>query len=466
MDLNYFKGKKITLLGLGLHGGGIGTAEFIVRNGGRVLVTDLKTREQLKPSLEKLKGLKNVEYVLGTHRPEDFKNTDMVIKNPAVPWDNQYVKLALANKIPVEMDSSLFFKLCANQIIGVTGTKGKTTTATMIFDILRATGKKPVRVGVGQISVLNRLDLLKKESIVIFELSSWRLSALGRNKVSPHIAVIKNILPDHLNYYKSMDEYIRDKKFIFLNQKKNDWLILNYDDEIVREFSKEAISQLILFSALAQKTGPAVYIEDAAIYINNGIDSKKLIALNEIKIRGKHNLQNVMAAIAASYAAGLSAEQIKSALPNLKGLAHRLEFLRELRGVKFYNDTSATIPDAVVSALNSFSQPVILIAGGMDKKLNFEKLATEIVTKAKELILLKGSATDKIIEQIKKIPEAAEKFKTAPIFDSMNEAVNTAFQKSQKDDVVLFSPGAASFNLFNNEFDRGNKFIEAVKKLK
>lgn len=466
MDISFFKGKKVTLLGLGLHGGGVGIVEFLVRNGARVLVTDLKSKDQLAPSLEKLKGLKNVEYVLGSHRPEDFIKTDLVIKNPAVPWDSQYVKLALQNKIPVEMDSSLFFKLSKNTIIGVTGTKGKTTTATMIFDILRLAGKKPVRVGVGQIPVLNRLDLLRKESIVIFELSSWRLSAIGRDKLSPHIAVIKNILGDHLNYYKTMENYVRDKKNIFLYQKKSDWLVLNDDDEVVRSFSAESVSQIIRFSRSPIRSGPSIYTEENAIYLNNGIDVKKLINLSDIRIRGEHNISNMMAAIGAAYSAGLSADEIKLTLPSLKGLSHRLEFVRETGGIRFYNDTAATIPDAVSSALNSFSEPIVLIAGGMDKKLNFEKLAKDIILKTKEVVFLKGSATEKILEQLKKIPDAAEKIKNPSVTDSMDEAVNLAFQKAQRGEVVLFSPGAASFNLFDNEFDRGDKFKEAVKKIR
>ncbi|MFA6790757.1 MAG: Mur ligase family protein, partial [Parcubacteria group bacterium] len=228
MDVNYFKGKKITVFGLGLLGGGLGVVRFLVKHGAKkIIVTDIKSREELRSSVNKLKGIKNIEFVLGYHRADDFSKVDMVIKNPQIPWENKYIKLALEKNIPVEMDSSLFFKLCKNKIIGITGTKGKTTTASMIFDILKNSGEKPVMVGVGQTSVLDKLEEIKKESVVVFELSSWRLSALGRARVSPAISVFVNIFPDHLNYYENMEKYLEDKKNIFLYQKSVDWIILN-----------------------------------------------------------------------------------------------------------------------------------------------------------------------------------------------------------------------------------------------
>ena len=213
------KGKKITVMGLGLHGGGIGTVRFLSEIGAQVVVTDLKSKEELAPSLKKLAGLKNVTYVLGQHWPEDFKKVDMVIKTPPVPWTNKYIKMALESNVSVEIDSSLFFKFCRNLIIGVTGTKGKTTTAHLIYKILEAAGISAVEVGVSQISVLDKLKDLKKDSVVVFELSSWRLSALGKHKLSPQIAVITNLFPDHLNRYKNFREYVRAKEIIFKYQK-------------------------------------------------------------------------------------------------------------------------------------------------------------------------------------------------------------------------------------------------------
>ena len=465
MDASFFKNKKITVYGLGLHGGGVGIVKFLAANDAKIVVTDIKKKEELMPSLEKLKGLKNIQYVLGQHRMEDFTQADMIVKLPPIPWTDKNIKLALEKKIPVEMDSSLFFKMCKNPIIGVTGTKGKTTTTTLIYEILKSAGRNPIKIGVGQVPVLDKLLALKKDSVPVFELSSWRLSALGREKISPHIAVITNIFIDHLNYYKTMEKYIEDKKYIFSNQKSKDWLIINQDDQQVCEMTKEAPSQILRFSYKSDRQKSNVFLEDDFIYLNDGVDVKKLVAVKEIKILGRHNLANVMAVIGAVHAYGLTAEEIKKALPELKGAAHRLEFVSEINGVKYYNDTAATIPEAAMSALEAFEQPVVLIAGGTDKNLDFKDFARKIVQKTKHVVLLKGNATEKIMDEIRKI--AGDDFvQLIEVAGSMEEAVLIAQKKAQENDIVVLSPGAASFGLFLNEFDRGDKFKEAVQKLK
>ncbi len=222
---------------------------------------------------------------------------------------------------------------------------------------------------------------------------------------------------------------------------------------------------MIKFSYEPLKGSRSVFIEDEFIYLNNGIDVVKLAAVKDINIPGRHNLSNVMAAIGAVYAYGLNAAEIKKALANLKGPIHRLEFVRELAGVKYYNDTAATIPDAAISALRSFEKPIVLVAGGTDKNLDFAEFAKEICVKAKKVILLKGNATEKILHQIKKCGD--DSFAAnIEVVESMDEAVKEARKLAEKGDVILLSPGAASFGLFANEFDRGDKFKEVVKKLK
>lgn len=450
-------------MGLGLHGGGIGTVRFLSEVGARVTVTDLKSKEELAPSLKKLEGLKNITYVLGQHRPEDFSKSDMVLKTPPVLWTNKYVKMALENNVPVEMDSSLFFKFCPNLIIGVTGTKGKTTTANLIYEMLVAAGKNAIRAGIGQVSVLDKLKELKKDSVVVFELSSWRLSALGRHKLSPQIAVITNIYPDHLNYYKSMEEYIRDKKNIFLYQDREDSSVISGDSEIVNQFEGEIKSRLIKFSKKKVSKGKAVYLDNDAIYLNNGIDEKKIMEVREIKVRGEHNLENILAAIGAAWVAGVKLEVIRKVVLEFKGIPHRLELVREVNGVKFINDTSATTPEAAMAGINSFSEPVVLIAGGSDKNLDMSGLAKVIKDKVKKIVFLKGQGTEKIILALKKIDAA---FPAGNMAGSMEEAVTLAQKEAEFGGVVLLSPGTASFGMFTNEFDRGDKFREAVKKLK
>jgi UDP-N-acetylmuramoylalanine--D-glutamate ligase len=466
MQISDLKGKKITVMGLGLHGGGIGTVRFLSWAGAKVTVTDLKAKEELAPSLEKLKDLKNINYVFSQHRPEDFEKADMVVKNPAVHWSNKYVKLALDKKIPVEVDSSLFFKLCKNPIIGITGTKGKTTTSTLIYEILKAAGKNPVKVGIGQASVLDKVKDLKKDSIIVFELSSWRLSALGRYKLSPHVAVITNIYPDHLNYYKDMAEYIKDKKYIFQNQKTGDTCILNWNDKALNKMESEIKSNLIKFSANKIDNGRSVYLNEGVIYFNDGVDEKKVIEASEIKLKGNHNINNILAAVSAVAVLKIDLKIIKKSILEFKSVPHRLEFVKEINGVKYYNDTAATTPEAAVAGINSFSEPLVLICGGSDKKLDMAELGKTISEKVKSAVFLKGQATDKLIDAIKNNLSAEENQKEFKVVESMEKAVEMAQMEAKNGDIILLSPGAASFGMFQNEFDRGDKFKAAVNALK
>ena len=453
-------------MGIGLHGGGGATVRFFAAAGAKVVATDMKTEKELEPSLEKLKDLKNVTYVLGQHRMENFENVDLVVKGPAIPWSSKHVQAALKKKIPVEMDSSLFFKLCRLPIIGITGTKGKTTTATLIAEILKTAGKKVFTAGIGQKAVLSVLKEIgeEKNGAVVFELSSWRLSALGRSGLSPHISVITNIHRDHLNYYGTMEKYIADKKHIFANQKADDYVILNHDNEASRELAKEAKSQVVFFSNAKIDCANCTFIEGGKIIFRSNSEREEICDLNDIKLRGGHNIGNILAAVAATSAFGIVPEKIREAVKNFKGVPHRLEFVREIDGVKFYNDTTATMPDAAIAGVNSFSKPVILIAGGADKNLEFEDFAKVISEKVKKVILLKGEATEKIKSKLTLEPGSRVKIDSE--FDSMEKAVVRAKNISGPEDVVLLSPGAASFGLFLNEFDRGEKFREAIQKLK
>ena len=421
-------------MGLGLHGGGVGVAKFFVEQGAKVLITDLKTKKELKKSIDELKGYK-IKYVLGKHRGGDFKNTDLIIKNPAVPKDSKYLKIAKKNEIPIETDVGLFFELCPWQkIIGVTGTKGKSTTATLIAKLLK-TRYKVVLAGNIRTSVLEELPKVTKDTIIVLELSSWQLEGLKIHKKSPHIAIITNIMPDHLNRYKGMKDYIVAKRLIFKFQKPEDFLILNNDDKVVRKFVKKAKAKTIYYS-------------------------KKLVTkyLNYIKLTGEHNLSNVAAAIAVAKLFKISSTYIKETLDNFKGIEGRLEFIKEFEGIKYYNDTTATTPEATIAALRSFPlYKIILIAGGTDKNLNFKNLAEEILKGVKSLILLPGTATEKLKKEL--APGQVE-------VKSMKEAVKTARKNAKKNDIILLSPGCASFGLFQHEFDRGEQFKKWLKKLK
>ncbi len=465
MKFSDLKGKKVTVMGLGLHGGGVGTVKFLSEIGAKVTVTDIQSEEKLKTSKEKLKGYKNIQFTFNQHRTEDFTNADMIVKSPPIPWSNKHIKLALEKNIPVEVDSSLFFKLCPCPIIGITGTKGKSTTSSLIYEILDKAGKNPVKVGIGQISVLDKLLKIKKNNLVVFELSSWRLSALGKYELSPKIAVFLNIYPDHLNYYKSFDSYLRDKKFIFKNQNTKDICVINRDVPEFSSFEQEIPSEIIWFSKKRLEKPKSVFQDEGKIFFNDGVDIKEIIKTANVSSLEKYEIGNILASIAVALSQGVKIDTLRETISNFKGIPHRLEVVADIEGVKYINDTASTTPESAIFGINSFSKPIILIAGGADKNLNMDKLAKAILEKTRRTILLKGKATDKIVQAVKKIlPEGFET--RIEIVDSMDQAILSAKSIAEEGDIVLLSPGAASFGLFDNEFDRGNKFKEAVEKLK
>jgi UDP-N-acetylmuramoylalanine--D-glutamate ligase len=463
---SFFKDKRITVFGLGLNDGGVGVVTYLAKHGAReIIVTDIKSREELAPSLEKLASYKNITYVLGQHRPEDFTRVDMVIKNPIFPWTNEYIKLALKHQVPVEMDSSLFFSLCKAPIIGVTGSKGKTTTASLIAHILEYAGKKVIRVGISQIGVLGKLDQITEKHVVVFELSSWRLSALAQIKRSPHIAVVTNIYPDHLNYYKTMSAYMSDKKNIFRFQKANDIVITDFDNVLARDMVQDAPGSVLFTSVSQVIDGDGAWHADETLFVSEQGRESVLLPSSEVPLQGAHNISNVLLASLAALSAGLSLKDVRSGIKSFSGVPHRLEKIATKNGVTYYNDTTATIPDAALMALRSFSEPVILIAGGSDKRLDFSLFAKEILSRSKGLILFRGEGTEKIIQALRKLLPETERERSFEVVESMEKAVEIASRSASSGDVVLLSPGAASFGIFKNEFDRGEQFRKAVENL-
>ena len=432
----YFKGKKVTMLGLGLLGRGLNDAKFLSECGADLTITDLKTAEQLKPTLDKLKKYKSIKYVLGKHRLEDFQKCDFVLKSAGVPLDSIYIEEAKENNIPVEMDESLFTKLAPEVcVVGITGTRGKTTTTYLIYEILKKAFGKKVYLG-GNIKGLATLPLLKKVKagdIVVMELSSWQLQGFGEAKISPHLSVFTNLMNDHLNYYKgSVEKYFDDKKYIYKNQREEDFLIIG--------------------EGMEEKIG--------------NIKSKKLIAKKDsisldwdLKIKGEHNLENISCAVSVARIFGIDEKIIKKIVCNFAGVEGRQEFLREYKGVKIYNDTTATTPDATIVALKSLGDKtdknIVLIMGGADKTLDMSELVNEIPKYCKKVILLSGTGTEKIKGKIDGIG-----------VESLSEAVLEALNGVKKGEILLFSPAFASFGMFKNEFDRGEQFIKIIKKLK
>lgn len=461
-----FKDKKITVMGLGLHGGGVGAARFMANSGAKVIVTDLKSAADLKESISALKGLP-IKFVLGQHRAEDFSHTDMVIKNPAVPNNAKPLQIARFNKVIIETDIGIFFEFCLAPIIGITGTRGKSSTATLVYEILKSRSKNVILAGNIRVSVLDKLSKIKKDDLVVLELSSWQLEGLEFKKKSPHIAVVTNIMKDHLNRYTGMKEYIEAKKNIFWFQSKNDYLVLNYDDSVVREFAKESRAKIYYYGLnnidlnnLKGSVG-AWRKDDKLIF---GPEQQEILSVGDIKLKGEHNLYNILAAITVAKISGVADQTISKAISMFTGLEGRLEITRELRGVLYVNDTTSTTPEATIAALKSFpGKNFILIAGGADKNLDYSELADFMVNSSniKHIILLAGTATDKLVRELKIRNYGLE---TVIVF-SMREAIKQTHEWVKENEVILMSPGAASFGLFKNEFDRGKQFNDIVSSL-
>jgi UDP-N-acetylmuramoylalanine--D-glutamate ligase len=442
MEIN-FTNKKITIMGLGILGRGVNIAKFLAEHEAILVITDLKTREQLKQSIAKLKKFKNITYVFGKHRMADFKNKDLLIKAAGVPLDSPYIAEARKNNISVEMDASLFAKLAKGiTIIGVTGTRGKSTVTHLIYEILKNAGKRVFLGGnVKGIATLPLLKKIKPGDLVVMELDSWQLQGFGESKISPPIAVFTTFLADHLNYYNGdMEKYFLDKANIYRFQNKNDWLI-----------ARPAVAKLIKEKNKRKISGRMIVV------------NKKDVPIDwKIKLLGKNNRENIALAMNVAEKLGVKKSIIKNTVEEFSGMPGRLEFLREIKGVKYYNDTTATTPDAVINALESLMAhkgKIILIGGGADKRLDYSLCAKIIRKYVKALILFKGLASDKIIRAL-----GRTKFPVVVVIN-MKDAVAKAREFAVKGDIILLSPGAASFGIFKNEFDRGDQFRKIVNKL-
>lgn len=438
-----FKNKKILILGLGLLGRGLKDAIFFAEKGADVTVTDLKTKEQLKNSIEQLRPYP-IKYSLGGHKESDILAADLIIRNAGIPKKSPFLKLAQKKKITVDMDESLFAEYCPCPIIGVTGTRGKSTTTTLIGHMLRRVwenDKRKVYLA-GNLqgeATLPLIDKVTKNDLVVLELSSWQLQGFGAKKLSPRIAVFTNVFPDHLNSYKTMREYIEDKKLIFAFQKKTDHCVINGENNYTRNIRREIRSRVTSF-----------YRPDVP-------------KSWQPKMIGEHNRENIAAAIAVGRILGFKKEQLHEALCEFTGLEHRLEFVTSVNDVAFVNDTTSTTPVAGIAALSAVNPPIILLAGGATKNLNLTEFAKTVVKKTRAVILLEGSATDELEKKIKKYGGANI---IAGRFNNFEAAIRHAYSLSLPGDTVLLSPGCASFGMFINEFDRGQQFKKIVKQLR
>ena len=508
--LEDIRGKKITVMGLGLNGGGEACVRFFLRHGAFVTITDMKTSEQLAPTIKRLNSDPDLDkdrftYVLGEHRIEDFAEADCVIKNPGVKIQgNKY--LAAAKRI--ESDISIFLHFTKAPIIAVTGSKGKSSTVSALDFSLRNAGYKSFLGGNITVSPLTFLERTDGTTPVVLELSSWQLADLrGRKALKPKIAIITKIMPDHQNWYGSMESYVNDKKLIYADQGPEDYTILDFDeDDYLKDcrspepgckcwgdvFAKETKGTVLRYSKFQLPKnvfGAYQAKEDRTTvgYVQLPGDSEGRKVMGQLQVPGEHMKTNVLNAALALSLMNVAPEQILSIVGIWKGITHRLERFHEWQSpesgikVSFYNDSCATVPEAAAAASQAFARKVILLTGGTDKNLNFEPLAkvlrgeggAEAKYQPLQTYLLAGSGTDKLLARLADPKQCLGPFESLEIMlgvlkaNLQNPSADRVYKFYPDDDPipVVFSPGATSFGMFSNEFDRGNKFKDAVKQI-
>lgn len=451
-------GKRILVLGLGVHGGGVAVARWLVRHGARVTVSDAKSRVELASSLKQLTGLP-IRYVLGRHPASLLASCDLIVQNPGVPRTLPLLQGARRRGISIENEASLFLKWCATTlVVGVTGSKGKSTTTALLGAMLKRWDKRTLVAGNIRDTVM--FDVLNKvtpSTPVVLELSSWHLEQVLEHNLRVPLAVITNVTPEHLNRYPSFASYARAKAGIVRHQRAEDVAVLNYDNSVTKKFGARAPGAVYWFSLKKRVRGVSRVGE--RIMWRDGSKAQELFRVSDVRIPGEHNLANAMAAATAARAVGVPATAIRAAIRSFTGLHDRLEYVRTVHGVTYINDTTSTSPQATQAALHALaSRQVVLIAGGVDKNLPYNSLARDVRRYMRALVLLPGSATVKL-------QRALRGFKHQLLARSMPEAVKLARTLVPPNGVVLLSPGAASFNLFKHEFDRGEAFRRAVRAL-
>lgn len=464
------QGKKVLVAGLGILGGGLATTNWLLKHKALVTVTDLKKESELKISLKKIRAYgQKVKYTLGKHIIADFKNNEIIVANPGMPLKNPYLDTARKSKRQIENEASLFCKFNINPFIVVTGTRGKTTTTNWVGHILKKSYPSIIVGGnSSDVPMLSFLDTLKKDQPVVLELGASQLELVKKN--GPKVAIITNLYPDHLNRYGTMKTYAKAKANLLQSQNKNDYLILNRDNSWTKFFlSLKPKSQLyfVSFKKLPKDLNGLYTLKEKLYFKEN---EKVILILNIKKFRsnwGEHNLYNLMEAMLATHLYGLAWQNIKSVIKSLPQISLRQEVVYKKAGLTIINDSAGTSPDATVAALKRFAKPkvnLILLTGGTDKNLDYRELAKIIKAKIpiNNLVLLNGSGTKKLIESLYNIHYS----QSFLVLETLSDCLKGALVRlKEQNNIILFSPAGTSFEKFKNEFDRGAKFNETVKKL-
>lgn len=454
---NYIRNKKVAIIGLGVSN--MPLIEYLHDLGSDVMIFNNKPINELeKDILDKIYEYK-LKFSFGENYLYKLKGFDIIFRSPSCRPDLPEIKKEVERGAILTSEIELVLEMCPGTTIGVTGSDGKTTTTTLIYEMLKEQGLNCYLGGNIGIPLFTKIKDMKPNDYVVLELSSFQLMTMS---VSPNIAVITNITPNHLDIHKSYDEYIESKANIFKYQTENDLLVLNFENEITKEFGKNVNSKVIYFSSKTKLDDGVILDNNIIKQCDNGL-RRHILNFKNVKLKGLHNAENICAAVAATNNI-VTAESQSKVVNVFSGVNHRLEFVREINGAKWYNDSIASSPTRTIAGLNSFNENIVLIAGGYDKNLDYSGLAKPIIDNTSSLILL-GQTTNKIYSAVTNELEYLKK--DLPIYkvNTLDEAVKKAKEISKKDDVVLFSPASASFDMFKNFEERGNKFKQIVHKL-
>ncbi len=441
-----FRGKKVTVVGLARSG--IAAARSLHALGAVVTVTDKKPLGQLAEQVKAL-GTASIAIEAGGHPDRVFVNTDLIVLSPGVPKIPQ-ILAARQRGVKVISELELAWLLSEAPYVGITGTNGKSTVTTLVGLMLKRSRKKTLVAGNIGNALTEDVSLLKKQDWIVAELSSFQLEDIDTFR--PRVAAILNVTQDHLDRYRTIEEYGEAKARVFMNQRKGDFLVLNFDDPIVKSYAHRTSATVVPFSRLL-RYNPGACVLDGSLMVNG----RRICRVDEIRIKGVHNLENALAAAALSVCAGADHDAVAAVLREFPGLEHRLEFVREKDGVVYINDSKGTNVGAVVKSVEGFSQPVILIAGGLDKGSDFSPLYG-LFRKQVKLLILIGKAADKMAKALGTATETV-------FAKTLQDAVKLASARSARGDVVLLSPACASFDMFKDFEDRGRQFKDAVKAL-
>lgn len=456
-----YRGRKVLILGLGLHGGGEAATRWFLKHGATIRVTDKKTAQELASTIRRLPSAK-IAWHLGHHRDADFRWADIVVQNPGVPDTLPELAIARRAGATIVNEATLFFEHSQSPIIGITGTRGKSTTTHLVGQILQA-AKRPVIItgNVRQTPLLETLDRLTAKQWVVAELSSFQLELLPFAQHSPHIGIMTNLRVDHLNRYGTLSKYAEQKYHLFRYQTPQDFAVLNADDPRVIKAAKLTSAQIIWFGSNIRNKQWSVTVERGAMVEWKNGKKTIILPIKALSFPGPHHVQNCLAAVAAVRAAGIPLPPIQKVLKTFPGIPYRQELIRHWRHHDFINDTAATSPDGTLAAIATYPHAVFIV-GGTDKKLQYQDLAKMLTKKNIPIVTLPGSGTDILVKALTRQRFHGIHRSAA----SMNEAVHQAIEIAKPGQPIILSPGAASFGLFIHEFDRGDQFTRVVKKLR